>query len=597
MSPLEVLWRAGTTAARPVRVARRRVAVRPRWDDPAWSEAVLRLVEPRRDSLVADAARIADGWLELWGRLIQVDLSGPDWLSDPLGGARSTEGSGRAWQSDRKPLWELHRQQHLVPLAAGAALSDREDWARLAVEHMLDWTVRNPPARGPGWNSGYETAHRLVGWTFTVPLVRSALEPSELARLDEAFTRQCEFVAVRPSRFSSENNHRIAELVGLLAAARLDAAGLEWEPLWRELEKQVERQTYADGGSREQAAGYFLYVLELLGVAGLLARSAERPLGRLEARLEAMLEWLAAVADDEGEPPPVGDDAEDRMLRLEYFEPRRASLIAARVRALVSRADWLEQDRSTILRESGYAILRAGGARIVFDVGELGLGSLAAHGHADALAVLVDLPGKTLLRDSGTGTYAPGLIRDYLRSTAAHNTVVVDGASQAQPLGPHLWGRRFRTTLDAAQLSEGFDAVRASHDGYRGTRHTRSVVFAKPDALVVLDRIVSGIPREATLVWHTWRESALAVTSAPEAARVAGWGPWSPRYTSIEEAPRVTWTARGERVVFATVFSLAGLPATITLREERGTTIVEVKRPKQMRIVERWEGTAPEVEI
>jgi hypothetical protein len=589
MSPREVLWHTGT-AIRPIRL-RRQGEARPRWDDPEWSEALRLLVEPAQDSFVAAAARIVEGRLDLWGNPIRVDLRGLDWFANPLDGT----GPSNRWGRDRKPLWELQRQQHLVPLAAGASLAKRDDWARLAAAHLLDWVARNPPARGPGWSSGYETAHRLVGWTFAVPLLRWALQPHELARLDEAFTRQCTFVAVRPSRFSSENNHRIAELVGLLAGARRGAAGLEWEPLWRELENQVQRQTYTDGGSREQAAGYFLYVLELLWVAGLLAGSAGRPLGSLEERLAAMLDWLAAVADDQGEPPPVGDDAEDRMLRLDYFGPRRASEISARVRVLLGRDGKLRR-RSTILHPSGYAVMRANGIRIVFDFGELGFGSLAAHGHADALAVLVDQGSCSILRDSGTGTYAATL-RDQFRVTAAHNTVVVDGASQAQPLGPHIWGRRFRTTLDSAQLSDSYDAVRACHDGYRGARHSRSVVFVKPDLLVVLDRIAMKSPREATLVWQPCGEPALTVASSPEATYSDGPGPWSPRYTVIREAPRLTWTARGERVVFATSLSLAGIPSAITLCVEGDTTVVEVGQPVRVRIVERWDGHPAEVQL
>jgi len=216
-------------------------------------------------------------------------------------------------------------------------IAKRDDWARLAIEHLLDLVAHHPPGRGPGWVSGYETAHRLAGWTFALPLLRSALEPGELRCLDDAFVRQCAFVAARPSRYSSANNHRICELVGLLAGARIGAPGPEWGRLWRELESEVGRQTYVDGGSREQAAGYFLYVLELLWVAGLLAQSVDWPLGRLEERLEAMLNWLAAVADDNGEPPPIGDDAEDRMLRLQYFEPRRAAAVTANAMLLHSR--------------------------------------------------------------------------------------------------------------------------------------------------------------------------------------------------------------------------------------------------------------------
>jgi hypothetical protein len=597
MSPREVLWRSGQAATRPLRMVRPRAAPPPRWDDPSWSAVLHRLVEPRRDSFIADAARIAEGRLELWGQPIGVDLRRVDWLANPLNGSRFDGRSSRQWTRDPKPLWELHRQQHVVPLAVGAALGERDDWARLAIEHLLDWVARNPPGRGLGWSSGYEAAHRLVSWAFAVPFLRTTLKAEELDRLNDAFTRHCAFVAGRPSRFSSENNHRIAELVGLLAGARLGAAGLEWPKLWRELEEQVDRQTYSDGGSREQAAGYFLYVLELLWVAGLLASSAGWPLGRLEQRLEAMLDWLAAVADDQGEPPPVGDDAEDRILRLEYFERRRANSIAGRLEALLGRSRRQQHRESTMLRPSGYAVLRAPGTRVVFDVGELGFGSLAAHGHADALAVLLDRSGRAVLRDSGTGMYAPVSLRDRFRATDAHNTVVVDGVSQAQPLGSHLWGRRFETTIEIVHLSDRYDAVRASHDGYRDTLHTRSVIFVKPDLLVVLDCIASARARNATLVWHPVGEAALSVASVPRASQAEGSGPWSPRYGTIEEAQRRTWTARGERIVFVTALSLAGPAEPITLHEEIGAAVVEVGHPRRVRIVERWTGPVAQIAL
>jgi hypothetical protein len=584
MSPRELVWRGASAASLPVRSAARRDPAPPRWDDEAWLETIRGLFEPRREELVAAAGRIAGGELDLWGHRVEVDLRRTEWDGDPLAGV--------TLPGDRKPRWELHRQQHVVPLAAGATLAGRDDWARAAAGHLLDWVERNPQdGGGLGWSSGYETAHRLVGWAFAVPLLLPALDSAEGARLAESYARQAAFVALRPSRFSSANNHRIAELVGLLAAARLGAAGLAVEPLARELEQQAARQTFRDGGSREQAGGYFLYVLELLWTARLLAAAAGRPTPRLDDRLEGMVRWLEATADEACEPPPVGDDAEDRMLRLDYFGGRRAAEIAGRIRPIVPAED------SVVLASSGYAVLRARGIRVVFDVGGLGFGSLAAHGHADALAVLVDAGGASLLRDSGTGTYAAGEARDRFRVTAAHNTVVLDGGSQAQPLGPHLWGRRFRTTLEAAQLTEAFDAVRASHDGYREARHTRSVVLVKPDLLLVLDLVAAATPREATLVWQPVGERALAVVSIPAADAAEDVGPWSPRYTVVGGARRLTWSARGSRVLFATALSLAASAPVIRLREERGTTVVEVEEPRRVRIVERWGGPAAEVHV
>jgi Heparinase II/III-like protein len=543
MSSAEVAWRAGSTARRVVRPRGPKLTP-PIWDD-GWAELLRRLVETRRDGLIADAERIAAGELSFWGRRVEVD---PRRVRDdqPLG---PTE--------DRKPAWELNRQQHVFPLAAGAALAGRADWGRVAIDQLLDWIERGR------WSSGYETAHRLVGWAWAVPL----LEPTddELRRISTAYARQAAYTQARPSLHSSANNHRLAELVGLLAAS---AAGvdLEWDALWAELEEQVVAQTYGDGGSREQAGGYFLYVFEILWVAAIFARARGRSLGRLEERLAAMLVWLQQVADAEGEPPPFGDDAEDRFLRVEYFERRRAAAVAGRVRALLDGEATLVPaalaagTETTILPESGLAIFRSRGRRVAVDVGELGFGSLAAHGHADALSVVVD----GVLRDSGTCAYAPPERREPYRATAAHNTVLVDGHSQAEPLGPHLWGRRFRTTLE----SHGPDHVVASHDGYRPARHTRSVRLLDRGVVVVLDRIAAPEPVEATLVWQLEpgaEAGAVAVVSSPSSTAAGADGPFSPRYTWCMEAPRSTWTTRGRDVVFASAIALEGSAPQIEL--------------------------------
>ncbi len=542
MSPREVAWRAGSTARR----LRPDPSVgMPSWSGP-WAGFVRSLVETRRDDVVADAERIAAGELSFWGRRVDVDPLRVAWDGQPLG---PTE--------DRKPAWELNRQQHLFPLAAGAAIADRAEWRRIAIDQLLDWAERGR------WSSAYETAHRLVGWAWTVPL----LEPDgdELRRISETYAAQAAYTAARPSLYSSANNHRLAELVGLLAANSVGVA-LEWEPLWGELEEQVILQTYEDGGSREQAGGYFLYVLEILWVAGLLARAKGRSLGRVEERLTSMLGWLEHVADAEGEPPPFGDDAEDRFVRVEYFEPRRAAAIAGRVRALLdgdptlAPASLRASTESVVLPESGLAVFRAGGRRVTFDIGELGFGSLAAHGHADALSVVVE----GLLRDSGTCAYAPSERREPYRATTAHNTVVVDGRSQAEPLGAHLWGRRFETKLE--EQRPGY--VRAAHDGYRPTGHERTVRALDGGVLLVLDRIQGPEAVEATLVWQfepgVSRE-VVAVASEPESTRADGDGPLSPRYTSCMDAPRSTWTARGREIVFATAIALEGSAPTLEL--------------------------------
>jgi uncharacterized heparinase superfamily protein len=78
--------------------------------------------------------------------------------------------------------------------------------------------------------------------------------------------------------------------------------------------------------------------------------------------------------------------------------------------------------------------------RIIIDSGELGYLSIAAHGHADALAFTMSVAGKEILVDPGTYSYHTlPRWRNYFRGTAAHNTVVVDGKNQSVIGGNFMW--------------------------------------------------------------------------------------------------------------------------------------------------------------
>ena len=249
---------------------------------------------------------------------------------------------------------------------------------------------------------------------------------------------------------------------------------------------------------------------------------------------------------------------------------------------------------------------------MITDVGDLGFGSLAAHGHADALALLLDVGARTLLRDSGTGSYALSSGREEFRSTAAHNTVVVDGESQARSHGAHLWGRRFQTTLEATVVTPTLDYVRASHDGYRSSPsvadHARSVTYVKPDLLVVLDRVRAERECDATLFWQLCPGdeparlggglAALAVAGPPDLSAGHSLERFSTRYTWQSKAPRFSWSARGRDLVFATLVSIAPPDAPtprLALRRDGVVTVVEIAEPHALRLAETWRDPSPEV--
>jgi uncharacterized heparinase superfamily protein len=93
-------------------------------------------------------------------------------------------------------------------------------------------------------------------------------------------------------------------------------------------------------------------------------------------------------------------------------------------------------------------VLHSARWQVLLDAGPLGLGSLAAHGHADALSLWASLDGKPLLIDAGTYAYHEDPAwRDHFRSTPAHNTLTLDGKNQSEIHGPFLWGRKAQLAL------------------------------------------------------------------------------------------------------------------------------------------------------
>ena len=100
--------------------------------------------------------------------------------------------------------------------------------------------------------------------------------------------------------------------------------------------------------------------------------------------------------------------------------------------------------------DGGYYALRDGwsaeSSLMIVDAGPHG--SLAAgHAHADALSFDLTVAGAPLFVDPGTVSYV-GAERERFRSTAVHNTAMVDGVSSSEPAGMFRWSRWARTTVD-----------------------------------------------------------------------------------------------------------------------------------------------------
>lgn len=597
-------------------------------------------IEPYR----AAADRILSGRFEVFA-LQDAELGFPPrWNRDPKTGTEAPLTFGKTLDyrdeqvvGDIKYLWEPNRHLELVTLAQTWHLTGEMKYADGCRTLLESWFEQCPYPLGPNWTSSLEHAVRLLNWSVAWQLLGGAESPLFAGAEGQAFRqrwlesiyRHCHFIAGHFSKYSSANNHLFGEYAGLFMGA------LMW-PCWKEsacwletartgLETEALKQNAPDGVNREQAIWYQHAVTDTMLLCGLAGRAngVEFP-AAWWGRLETMLEFIAAVMDVDGQVPMIGDTDDAMMVRFSQesaFNPYRSLLATGAV--LFERADfarkaaafddknrWLlgnagEADfvrlselasasahdgkEKRAFPEGGYYILgdwfdTPGEVRIVADAGSLGYLSIAAHGHADALAFTLSAGGHEILIDPGTYAYhTQKKWRDYFRGTSAHNTVRVDGLDQSVIGGNFMWLKHARAWCEQWESGADRDCFVGVHEGYRRlpdpVMHLRALEFAKASRVLrVTDTLECQAKHQVELFWHFPETCRIQVNGNEISARCDGQTAgimmpgvdWQPRVVSGQETPPLGWISRHfDRKISSTSVVWSGqISGTTTLDTE-----------------------------
>ncbi len=536
MGPAEIAWRVATVArgaARPLLPRSnpdpagpagelafesfRDAVGRPVVLDATRAAAIARDLPAQAAEVVRAADAVLDGTFAFFGQEPARFPDRIDWNLDPRTGKRWPDRPAarinHRTYGDPKWIWELNRLQHLPWLAQAWLFTGENEYAEAALDQLDGWLDQNPTGRGIAWRGGFEAGLRAISVAIAAQGLRHApaMTAERYRRIVTMLAESAEMCWRERSRFSSANNHLLGELAGAATVAILHPelpGARRWErSALAALAREADRQILPDGAGAEQSSVYLIFSAQLLLVPAALVRlRGDQPPPAIEAAVRRSAEFLVGLTVDGDPLPHYGDEDGGFALRL-HPEPvatleRHLALVGASPGDLAAR--WLtgptadsRPDRGSPRTKDWYAphggvvVLRGPGRRITMDVGPLGYLSLAAHGHADALAVTIAADGHDLVGDPGTGSYyAEPSWRRAFRSTRMHATVAVDDLDQSVAGGPFLWTRHARTTVRAVDLNRG--VVEAEHDGYRRldapVRHRRYLV-AGPDRdwVLVLD--------------------------------------------------------------------------------------------------------------
>lgn len=578
MNPAEIGWRVSSQTR--VHLAKFGLGLAHHVPAPAHADAFgapfIRVPDDAdRASTVKAADRILAGRWSVFA-LREAELGfPPQWNRDPKTGTIAPLAFGQAIDyrdekivGDIKYLWEPSRHLELVALAQAYALTRESRYLEACGTFVTSWLDQCPYPKGVHWTSSLELAVRLLNWSVAWQLFggpRSALFAGEAGRslkarwLDSIY-RHVHFISRHLSAHSSANNHLFGEYMGMYIAANTWPAWPEMDT-WRAvaqrgLEAEALRQNAPDGVNLEQAVYYQHEVMDMMVLTLLSARSQGTDFSAPYAnRLETLAEFLHAITDVAGHVPMIGDADDALMVRLDHtesFDPYRSLLAScamlferADFRAKAGRLDekskWLFGTDSTRRWQTAAAAARAprmefphGGyfllgadldtpseIRAVIDCAPLGYLSIAAHGHADALSIVLSAGGSELLIDPGTYAYHTQKVwRDYFRGTLAHNTVRIDGQDQSEIGGNFMWLAKARSRAIAHQPTGLRQRFVGEHDGYRRLPdpvvHRRSISFdISTSTLEIVDELECRGAHVVEIPWH-WHEDADVIVDSTD---------------------------------------------------------------------------------
>ena len=430
--------------------------------------------------------------------------------------------------TDVKYVWELNRHQHFITLAKAYLFSGNDSYAEELFIQWQEWIEKNPFHYGVNWTNSLELAIRLISWTWALQMAKnsSALTPTTYVSILNSIENHAEHIFNFLSKYSSANNHLVGEALGLIYAG-------SYYPEFRQAEKwrqkgfqiifeQLPGQLYPDGVLKEQAFYYQRYLFDF----GIHARFAAQYVNidipkEFENALLKIARFIQACMDSNSNIPQIGDEDGGQAIQLSELSENPYNAILSTAAVVYNdpefkgyrknfdetcfwvngldgqaRYDKLEYKGSKnslkTFHDGGYVIIKDtdNDVHFLFDCGPLGFGPLAAHGHADALSFTASVKGESIFVDSGTYRYqCARKWRNYFRGTFAHNTIVVDGMDQSEPLGTFQWGKKATTHLKEIEKNNGKLTLIAEHDGYEkiGVLHRRRIRFEKWNCWVIED--------------------------------------------------------------------------------------------------------------
>ncbi len=368
---------------------------------------------------------------------------------------------------------------------------------RAAWHHDLitRWIDENPPAKGSAWEP-YTTSLRIVNW---VKWLMAGHEAP--AGMIQSLADQTGWLS-QNLEYHILGNHLFANAKALIFAGSF-FAGQEADQ-WLEagikiLTQELDEQILDDGGHFELSPMYHAIILEdvldIIQLGRICKTLPEDICKKMQDSAEKMLHWMDVMAHPDGQISFFNDAAFGIAAEPEQIKAYAKTLNIKNSRALKPLQH---------LAASGYIRASAGNWTALIDIARIGPDYLPGHAHADQLSFELSHGAQRIFVNSGISEYGLSPERHRQRGTAAHNTVVINGANSAEIWSGFRVARRGQPYDLRIDENESSCEISASHNGYKRLSgkpvHKRSWSISA-DQITITDEIV-GVYQSAHAHFH-----------------------------------------------------------------------------------------------
>lgn len=255
--------------------------------------------------------------------------------------------------------------------------------------------------------------------------------------------------------------------------------------------RQLAEQFLSDGGHYERSPQYHAVMLEnCLDIYNLLANNRDKVNHVLKQTVqgycERALKWLADMQYEDDEIALFNDSANCVAASYQQLHD-----YASRLFRYQQEANIINTGKLIHLDQSGYYGIEFPTDKFIIDCGEVEPSYQPGHMHCDFLSYELMLNSIKVIVNPGVFEYTPGAMRDYVRSTEAHNTISISGHQQSEIWSAFRVARRAKKLF--AQLQQEDDGLYFS-GAFRGfpalkggAQHQREVrIYRDMDQLAEL---------------------------------------------------------------------------------------------------------------